>query len=118
MATEDGETPVTPDPATPDHEELRTMIREELHSVLGELPGLGGVPDPEGVETEAPDETAGMTLRDIEAATERAVRKAMGDLAKKAPAKKAAPKVASEPEPAPVDPPTSVWDKIKDKAWS
>jgi hypothetical protein len=42
----------------------------------------------------------------------------MGDLAKKAPPKKAAPKVASEPEPAPVDPPTSVWDKIKDKAWS
>jgi len=117
MATEDGETPVTPDPATPDHEELRTMIREELHSVLGELPGLGGTPDPDPNPGDH-DETAGMTLRDIEAATERAVRKAMGDLAKKAPPKKAAPKVASEPEPPPVDPPTSVWDKIKDKAWS
>jgi hypothetical protein len=105
--------------ADTDRDDLREMIREELASVIDDLRGINRATDPDpGAPSVDPHESVSMTVRDIEAATERAVRAAMGDLRKKAPAKKAAPKKsAPEPEPAPVNPPKGFWDKVRESAW-
>ena len=117
MASDD-ELETVPDDT--EREDLRQMIREELSSVIGDLRSSDREADP---DPEAPTidlgETPSMTVRDIEAAAERAVRRAMLDLNAKAPAKKAPPKkAAAEPEPTPVDPPKNWLDKMRDKAWS
>ena len=106
--------------ADTDRDDLREMIREELASVLDDLRGVDRETDP---DPGAPDidvhEPLSMTVRDVEAAAERAVRKAMTDLQAKKPApKKTAPKkTAPEPEPAPVNPPKTYWDKMRDGLW-
>lgn len=101
-----------------EREDLRQMIREELSSVIGDLRRTETEPEPVVEEDPAPSETSSMSVRDIEAAAERAVRRAMLELSAKAPPKKAAPKKAAEPEPTPVDPPKTWLDKMRDKAWS
>ena len=106
------------DEVTVDRDELRTMIRDELRGVIDDLRSGGGGSAPAGDDPSG--DTTGMSVRDVEAATERAVRKAMGDLAKRAPAKKPAPKKppTPDPEPTPTDPPKTLLDKIRDKAWN
>ena len=95
-----------------DHEELRSMIREELQSVLdGWSPGGDeGPPEPEDADKPA-------TIRDIEAAMERTMTKAMGDL--RAKPRKTPPKAPDKPppEPPPTDPPKGAWERFKEAAW-
>jgi hypothetical protein len=102
-----------------DRDDLRELIREEIASVIADLRSADTATDP---EPGAPDidvhEPVSMTVRDIEAATERAVRSAMKDLRRATPTKKAAPKKkAPDPEPAPVDPPKTWFDRVRESAW-
>ena len=107
------------DVETPDDDHLRTLIREEIASALEGLTPGGGSPAPD----DGPADTTGMSVKDIESATERAVRRAMDDLARKAGATKrkaasAPKKPAPDPEPTPDAPPTNWLDKVKKAAWS
>jgi hypothetical protein len=101
----------------PSSSDLRDMIREEIAAALDGLPGLGadqGDGDQDGEDGE--QDTTSMSLRSIEAAVEKAMKKAMGDLASKAPPKKkATPAKKVEPEPTPEEPSKRKWTE---KLWS
>ena len=100
-----------------DDDHLRELIREELSSVLDEFRGGGGSNDDPPADDDGP-----VTVKGIEAATERAVRKAMDDLQAKArrnpPKNKPPTKTKADPEPVPVDPPSNWLDKVRKAAWS
>lgn len=104
-----------PDPVEVDRDELRTMIREELRGVIDDLRGGsgGGTPPAGDGGEEAP-----LSVKGIESAVEAGMRRAMGDLAKKTPAKKIAPKKPPKPtEDPPTDPPKTWLDKARERAW-
>ena len=102
-----------------DREDIRTIIREELGSVLAEFRNADKSTNPPPGEDIDVDEPVAVTVRDIEAAAEKAVREAMTELANKAPVKKApAKKAPAKVEEPPENPPTNWLDKVKKAAWS
>ena len=115
---QDGELddPSDDDASGSDREDIRTMIREELGSVLDEFRSKDNEP-PSPATPEEPDSTT-LTVRDIEAAAERAVRTAMKELAAKAPTTKATKPAPAKVEAPPESPPTNWLDKVKKAAWS
>ena len=103
-----------------DHEEIRTIVREEIHSVLDELKDLGGDGE-EGDGSGDGDDTSSepTSQRGIEERMRRIVEDSMkplrDDIAKvKSSSKPAAPKKA-DPEPAPEEPKRR---KLMEKLWS
>jgi hypothetical protein len=121
MATDPAEAEGTDDDdsGSGDHEEIRSIVREEIHAVLDGLTDLGGGEGGEGSEAGGDTDPEPTTLRAIEEATRKAVEAAMeplrADIKKRAPAKKAATTKKPEPEPAPVEP---ARKKFMEKLWS
>jgi hypothetical protein len=116
MASDPGTAEPPTTSTSPDDEHLRELIREEIEDFVNDLTDLdeNGQP-PAGGGGVDPDRPA--TVRDIETATEAAMRKAMGELQRK-PRKTPPAKTAPPPEPPPTDPPKGWWQKVSENLWS
>lgn len=104
--TTDADTDDVDDTETIDKATVQGWVREVLAEVIPTMSSN----DDDDVD-DAPEPTRGLTIKDVEEATRRAVAEAMKPL--RATAKKAAPKKAAapvkEPEDVPVEPGRKTW---------
>ena len=97
----------------PEAASIRAMIRQELESILGQIPG-------EGVVQPSKDLDAPVTLRDLERISRETVEAAMAPLREAQPKPKpkpAKPKPKLEPEPAAPLAAKEVKSKVRSWLW-